>query len=267
MTMRSRRDDATTMRSRGRRGWDIGTAAASLLVLLAPLVLLAACALPTAQSTPPSQPSPPSQPAGRAEYPPPSFPVGFYVNAARRGEAVFEVDPARSLVSVEVRRAGSLATLGHDHVVASHDLHGYVAPVEGRADLYVRLDRLVVDEPRLRAQAGFDTQPGDADIAGTRRNMLGPVLRADRQPWALIAVTRNAAASDLDVAITLHGITRRIPVRAAIGSNADDYVATGTLSIEQSDFGIRPFSILGGALTVADRLDIRFTIVARRLPR
>jgi hypothetical protein len=264
MTMRSRRDGAKTMRSRGRRGWNIGASAASLL---APLVLLAACALPTAQLTAPSQPPPPLQPAGHAEYPPPSFPLGFYENAARRGEPVFEVDPARSLVTVKVRRAGSLAALGHDHVVASHDLRGYIAPVEGRADLYVKLDRLVVDEPRLRAQAGFDTQPSDADIAGTRRNMLGPVLQTDRQPWALIAVTRKADASDLDVAITLQGVTRRIPVRAAIESNAGDYVVTGTLAIEQSDFGIRPFSILGGALTVADRLDIRFTIVARRLPR
>ena len=259
-----------TAHSRGGRGRNIRATATAMLAVLATLALLAACAPQTTQLAPPSrqtQPSRPAQPAGGAEIPPPSFPLGFYEGAARRGQPVFQVDPARSLVTVEVRRAGSLANLGHDHVVASHDLRGYVAPAEGRADLYARLDRLTVDEPRLRAQAGFDTQPGDADIAGTRRNMLGRVLRADLHPWALIAVTRKAEGSDLDVAITLNGVTRRIPVRAAIESNAGDYAVTGTLAIEQSDFGIRPFSILGGALTVADRLDIRFTIVARRLPR
>ena len=178
---------------------------------------------------------------------------------------MFEIDPARSLVVVEVRRAGSLARLGHDHVVASHDLRGYLAPDERRADLYVRLDRLTVDEPQLRAQAGFDTQPSAEDIAGTRRNMLGRVLDAEAHPYALIAVTRKAGTSDLDVAITLHGVTRHVSVEAAIESNAGDYVVTGTLAFDQTDFGIRPFSLLGGALAVADRLHLRFTVVAHPL--
>ena len=249
------------------RGWDIGATAATLLVLVGTLALLAACAPQPAQRTPPAQPSHPSQPAGRAAILPPSFPLGFYQDAAKRGEPVFEVDAAGSLITIEVRRAGSLANLGHDHVIASHDLRGYVAPFEGRADLYVRLDRLTVDEPQLRAQAGFDTQPSAADIAGTRRNMLGEVLDAEAQPYALIAVTRKAEDSAPDAAITLNGITRQVPVRAAIESEAGVYRVAGTLAIEQTDFGLRPYSILGGALAVADRLDIRFTIVARRLPR
>jgi hypothetical protein len=42
-------------------------------------------------------------------------------------------------------------------------------------------------------------------------------------------------------------------------------VATGTLAIEQSEFGITPFSILGGAIAVKDRVDIAFRIVATRM--
>ena len=234
----------------------------------AALALLAACApqpVQPPQPVPPPQPSQPSRPAGVAEVPPPSFPLDLYRNASRRGEPVFEVDPAQSLVVVEVRRAGSLARLGHDHVVASHDLRGYLAPDERRADLYVRLDRLTVDEPQLRAQAGFDTQPSAEDIAGTRRNMLGRVLDAEAHPYALIAVTGKAEGSGLDVAITLHGVTRHVSVEAAIESNAGDYVVTGTLAFDQTDFGIRPFSLLGGAVAVADRLHLRFSIRAHRI--
>lgn len=234
------------------------------MALLAALALLAACAPQPAR---PPQPSPasPSQPAREAGARPPSFPLDLYRNASRRGEPVFEVDPAQSLVVVEVRRAGSLARLGHDHVVASHDLRGYIAPDERRADLWVRLDRLTVDEPKLRAQAGFDTQPTAEDIAGTRRNMLGRVLDAEAHPWALIAVTRKADGSDLDVAITLNGVTRHVPVQAAIESSAGGYTVTGTLAFDQTDFGIRPFSILGGAVAVADRLHLRFAVVAHPL--
>ena len=119
--------------------------------------------------------------------PPAEFPQGYYRQAVGRRVSRRS---GESLVVIEVRRAGSLARLGHDHVVASHDVNGYVAPQEGRADLYVPLARLAVDEAALRAEAGFDTQPTESDIGGTRANMLEKVLearqisvRADQRGW------------------------------------------------------------------------------------
>src|SRR5262245_57038327 len=82
--------------------------------------------------------------------PPPEFPESHYLQAQKQGKPVYRVDPAESLVVIEVRRGGSLARLGHDHVVASHDVTGYVSPDEGRADMYLALARLAVDEPELR---------------------------------------------------------------------------------------------------------------------
>ena len=126
---------------------------------------------------------------------------------------MFLVDAARSLVVIEVRRSGSLAQFGHDHVVASHDVAGNIAPDEGRADFYVPLDSLVVDEPLLRTEAGFDTQPDADDIAGTRRNMLQRVLDADRYPYALIGVQDVGAGSHPErvrITLTLHGVARSV---------------------------------------------------------
>src|SRR5258706_2590634 len=116
--------------------------------------------------------------------PPPEFPEGYYQQAVKTGKPVYRIDPAQSLIVIEVRRSGSLARLGHDHVVASHDVIGYVAPGEGRADLYVALARLVVDEPELRKEAGVGTQPPASDIQGARSHMLGDVLQAE--PVALL---------------------------------------------------------------------------------
>src|SRR5262249_45638287 len=132
-------------------------------------------------------PQPPAAPPLAREAPA-EFPAEYYAQAAAEGRPVYRIDPARSLVVVEVRRGGSLAKLRHDHVVASHEVTGCVASDRGRADLYIVLDRLVVDEPALRAEAGFDTQPAESDIAGTRRNMLDRVLDAGRHPYALIRV-------------------------------------------------------------------------------
>jgi len=200
---------------------------------------------------------------------PAEFPESYYREAAAQGKPVFRIDPAGSLVVIEVRRAGSLARLGHDHVVASHEVTGYVAPQEGRADFYVALDRLVVDEAALRAEAGFDTQPTESDIAGTRANMLEKVLEADKFPFALIRVSgADAKQGDvtLSVAIALHGGTRTLQVPARIETGADQVSVTGRLSFDQTDFGITPYSLLGGAIAVKNGLELRFRIRARRLP-
>ena len=165
---------------------------------------------------------------------------------------------------IEVRRGGALARLGHDHVVASHDVDGYALPGAKRADVYVPLATLSVDEPALRAEAHFDTQPTADDIAGTRRNMRDRVLEVARYPFARIAV-RSVGADFVDADITLHGATRRfhLPVHAEIGADTID--VSGEITVRQTDFGIVPLSVLGGAVQVQDALSIRFTLRARRV--
>jgi polyisoprenoid-binding protein YceI len=231
-----------------------GLAAALLSTMLA--LMLAGCA-PLVR-----EPGPAAAPA----VPPADFPEAYYREALAQGKPVFRVDPAESLVVIEVRRAGSLARLGHDHVVASHEVVGYVAPDEGRADLVVPLERLAVDEAALRAEAGFDTQPTEPDIEGTRANMLEKVLEAEKFPFALVRVNGvNAGQGDvtLGVAITLHGSTRTLQAPARIDADAGEMSVTGRLSFDQTDFGITPYSLLGGAIAVTNRVDLRFRIVAR----
>jgi hypothetical protein len=199
---------------------------------------------------------------------PADFPDAHYRRLLEQGFPVFRVDPARSRVVIEVRRSGSLARFGHDHVVASHDVAGYIAADEGRADFYVPLDALVVDDPALRAEAGLDTQPSPADIAGTRRNMLDRVLNTDRYPFALIAVKDGVAGAvpqPIRVAVTLHGVTRSVDASTQFERAADDVLVAGTLAIDQSAFRIAPFSVLGGAIAVQDRLNITFQIRASRM--
>lgn len=196
---------------------------------------------------------------------PQGFPEAYYRQALKRGEPVFRIEPERSLVVITVRRAGSLARLGHDHVVASHDVQGFVAPQERLSDLYVRLDRLVVDEQELRTEAGLGAGPSPAAIADTRENMLGKVLHIDENPFAVIRVADVEANQVLQVTIALNGITRIARVPAEIQTVGDELSISGELPLDQTDFGIRPLSILGGAIQVQDRVDVRFRIRARLL--
>jgi hypothetical protein len=228
---------------------------AGRLAVAALAVVLAACAAPVAP------------PPKGGERVPAGFPAGHYQELLAQGRPVLRVDPVRSLVAIEVRRGGSLAQFGHDHVVASHDVAGYVAPDEGRADVYVPLATLVVDEPALRTEARLDTQPSAADIEGTRRNMQDKVLEVERHPYALIAVRAvdgGGSARLLHAAVTLHGTTRSVDVDAGMEPGRDGMDVTGTALLDQSAFGITPFSILGGAIAVQDRVKVTFRIHASR---
>lgn len=204
---------------------------------------------------------------------PEAFPETFYLAALERGEPVFRVEPQRSQVLVYAYRGGSLARLGHDHVIASHDVRGYVllsdaATASGRADLYVRLGALEVDGAAERAAAGFTTQLSESDIAATRRNMLEKVLEVQRHPFAVLRIrTAPSGHPMLEVELSLHGVTRRLSVPVAIEVRGAELVASGTFSLRQTDFGITPYSVLGGALQVQDRIDLRFRILAQRLRR
>lgn len=232
--------------------------AARALAVLA--LLVAACAPLVREAAPRPEPA-----VGQA---PANFPRADYEQLMARGRAVYRIDPARSLVAITVRRGGSLARLGHDHVVAMHGVQGYIAPQEGRADLYVPLGELSVDEPALRAEAGLDTQPSESDIAGTRANMLDKVLATQQFPFALIRVNSvepRLTSGRLTAAITLHGVTRVVEVPARTETGGDAMRIAGSLEFKQSDFGIAPFSILGGAIQVQDRLELRFKIQAHKL--
>jgi hypothetical protein len=209
-------------------------------------LLLTACAQP---------PAPP--------VPGPVTDLDVYRSAATSGAAVYAVDPGASLLAVTVRRGGLMARLGHDHVVASHTLSGYAAPGMGRADVSFRADQLTVDEPQLLRDAGIATSPSPEAVEGTRKNMLGPVLDAGRYP----VVTLHAelpADGRLRVAVTLHGTTRRLELPAAVQVDAAQVTASGAARLKQTDFGITPFSVGAGLLSVQDELEVRFRIVARR---
>ncbi|HWU98076.1 MAG TPA: YceI family protein [Oxalicibacterium sp.] len=235
------------------------------LLLLTVSALVAGCA-----PNVPLQSQQSMQESGQKQH---TLPESRYLQAEAQGKNILRVDSAKSLVAFEVRRDGPFAKLGHDHVVASHDVKGFVAPDENTADLQVRMDQLVVDEAPLRAEAGFDTQPTADDIAGTRRNMLLHVLEAERYPYAAIHIERKDANSKaakqsgkaiLDVAITLHGTTKHFDVPATVETTAAGMIVSGSMHFNQTDFGMTPYSILNGAIRVADRLDMRFHVVAEK---
>ena len=228
-----------------------GLAAAALLYALAACSPLQAPSATTGGASSPSESTTTPAASGPATPPAP--------NAA----AVLRIDSARSLIAVTVRRGGVLARLGHDHVVASRTVTGTVAPAQNRADFQFRLDQLTVDEPALRRAAGLEKQPSVDAIDGTRTNMLTKVLDAERYPVVSVRAERGAAGEPLRVAITLHGVTRDYAIPVDLRDDNGVMTVSGTVDLLQTDFGLLPFSVMGGAMSVQDKMELRFSLVAK----
>jgi polyisoprenoid-binding protein YceI len=227
-----------------------------LIILFAAATVLAACRAP---------PPAPAAPSSR-EVPAPSV--------DRRGATEFRVVPERSLLTVLVFRAGPLARLGHNHVIAWRDLTGEVYLTPDRAhsafELRIPVAQLSVDEPALRAAEGADFAEAVAEDAkaGTRRNMLSAaLLDGDRYPAITLrsaAILSTANEYRLSVAVTLKAQTRRITVPVRFSDAGEEIIVTGETRLSQTALGLQPFSVMLGALQVEDELQVRFRVTARR---
>jgi hypothetical protein len=185
---------------------------------------------------------------------------------------LYSVQPGESQLTVLVYRAGRLAHMGHNHVISSVALTGEVYLAEERAatalELRLPVGSLTVDIPELRAAAGDDF-PGELDQEardGTRSNMLGE-RQLNAAAWPEIILRSRAvsgALPDLEVSVDI-AVRRRIhrlivPVSVVVDQGR--LTATGRFSVNQTDLGLEPFSVMMGALSVRDQLDIEFSLVA-----
>ena len=184
--------------------------------------------------------------------------------------AVYRIRTDESLVLIRVGRAGKMAHLGHDHAVASIDVQGFVElaadPSASRAEVVMPLLNLLVDEPEYRQRLELEKEISSDDVAGTYSNMR-KVLEAELFPWVKVEASfasANSVPPELAVSITMHGVTLEylVPVKLEIGD--EQLRVSGQLPLKQSDFGLVPFSAVGGLLQVADELEIEFDLVAAR---
>jgi hypothetical protein len=69
----------------------------------------------------------------------------------------------------------------------------------------------------------------------------------------------------MQLAVTLEGITRKLPVTAEVKIGSDSIRAIGSFTAKQTDFGIKPFSGgPAGTVKVADKVTFCFDLVAVR---
>lgn len=164
------------------------------------------------------------------------------------------IDTQHSTLTVHVAKSGMLSAFGHDHTI--------VAPIaSGAVDAGARRVELNCHAAALRVR---DPNASDKDRAEIQKQMLGPeVLDVERYPEiAFRSSGAEEAAGGWNVRgdLTIRGKTRPVTVRVT----EKDGRYTGTARFRQSEFGIQPIKIAGGAMRVKDELRIDFDIQLAR---
>jgi polyisoprenoid-binding protein YceI len=204
---------------------------------------------------------------------PPAAPAPTAPSAAPAGAHEYSVVAEESLLQILVYRGGAMARLGHNHVIASHQLSGkvFVAddPLQSRFDISIPVNELTIDEPAMREMAGPDFPPGVPQTArdGTRKNMLSEaLLDGEKYPAIRLRATDVVAAAegfDVGVEITIKDQVRSVRVPVTLDRKEGALVARGEFPLKQSDLGFKPFSVAMGTLVVLDEMHIHFELVAR----
>jgi polyisoprenoid-binding protein YceI len=172
---------------------------------------------------------------------------------------VYHLDPS-SRLDVKTGKSGLFSFAGHTHVIRARAVAGqlvYFPKQRGRSHLSIKLptDSLQVLTPN-------DT----AEIRKVTEAMRTEVLHVDKHPWMTFVadgLTPTNGKMDLELAVTMEGTTRKVPVTANVAIGPDTLKATGNFTVLQTDFGIKPYKGgPAGTVKVADKVTLCFDLMA-----
>src|SRR5262249_10020736 len=93
---------------------------------------------------------------------------------------------------------------------------------------------------------------GDDDKAEIHKTIVGDVLGRDHIAFRSTAVEVGAGALAIEGELSLAGVTRPVTFDLHVSNGH----LQGTAVVTQTDFGIKPYSTLFGALKVADAVEV-----------
>jgi polyisoprenoid-binding protein YceI len=187
--------------------------------------------------------------------------------AAQEPEALI-IDPAQTMITLHVGRAGVFAFAGHDHEVVVPAMRGQIA-----------LDRSNVS--RSTVSVTFDatafkvtrkSEPPE-DVPEVQRVMLSDqVLDVQRHPAitfqsrrvSVVKQSANQMTLRITGDLTLRGVTRPLDVPVTVHLTADGLRANGRATVQQAQFGIRPVTAAAGTVRVKDDVEVVLSVTARR---
>src|SRR6201998_337166 len=166
------------------------------------------------------------------------------------------IDTGHSTLKIHVGKAGLFSAAGHDHWVTAPFAEGSFTDGDlPQVAFTVDARKLtLVEDNKLSAEQQTEIQ----------HTMHAKVLESESYPLISFHSTKieKAGVNHWLVTgdLTLHG--QRRPIRAEVHYAEGAY--TGHSTIKQTDFGIHPISVAGGAVKVKNELEFQFVVLPSR---
>lgn len=192
----------------------------------------------------------------------------YAVNQTKPLEATvrYLIDGKGSKFIVRAFATGLLSAFGHDPTISIEYFEGEArinpdALEESSVHILIHAESLVVTD-----------DVSNKDREEIQRRMHQEVLESDGYPEIEYQCSKVSASKTgegqywvaLNGELSLHGVTRTLPVSARVNLNGDVLRATGDFSVKQSDFDLKAVSAAGGTVRLKDEIKLSFDIAARK---
>jgi polyisoprenoid-binding protein YceI len=164
----------------------------------------------------------------------------------------YRLGPDDGTLSVRTKRTGAAAKAGHDLLIEVTAWQATLEVGDDPADTSVELS---ADGASLRVREGTGGMKslGDDDKANIQQTIDDDVLERRAITFRSTAVTGADGGLNVQGELTLAGATRPLAFDLAV---ADDGRLSAVAVVKQSDWGMKPYSALFGALKVVDEVEV-----------
>jgi polyisoprenoid-binding protein YceI len=161
----------------------------------------------------------------------------------------YTLGPENARLLVRTGRTGAAAKAGHDLVIEATAWRGTLELGDApNATLSVDTDSF-----RVREGTGGMQSLGDDDKLSIKQTIDEDILKRETVEFRSTAVNQTGDRLTIRGDVGLRGTKKPIEFDLSI---ADDGHLTGSATVTQSEFGIKPYSTLFGTLKVADEVQV-----------
>jgi polyisoprenoid-binding protein YceI len=180
--------------------------------------------------------------------------------------AHFSIDAGKSLFTVQAFAAGIVSVVAHSPKFAIRDIVGNIRFVPGSlqdasVELAINVGSLeIMDEVSMGERREIERVMFD-EVLEKRRF---PKTEYKSHSVTSTKIGENMYRLSVKGDLTLHGITRGVPLESQVMVGDDSFRAQGSFAISQLDFGLKIASVAGGTLKIKDELKFVYFILGRR---
>ncbi len=166
------------------------------------------------------------------------------------------IGPQNGSLTIKTGREGAAAKAGHDLVLEATSWDGTVQ-IGDSTSVQLSVDPASIE---VRSGTGGAKALSDKDRRDIKKNMKDKVLGTTPIRFQSTNVSVSDGSMNVGGDVSIAGANQPITVPLSV---APDGTVSGSITLSQSDFGIKQYKALMGALKVADPVEVQ---IEARLP-